>query len=105
MQPFVLSASRQTATSQSGQSTLKSQKDSWVKFTIASLLSLGLGFSLLNPPNAVAQSLSQTSPKTTKPALQGDTIEKNKELLVQFLRQFYKMLIAIGDCHSVQARS
>ena len=79
MQSFTLSASRQTATSQSSQSPLKSQKGPWARFAIASLLSLGLGFSL-NAPDAVAQSLSQTSPRTTKPVLQGDTTEKNKEL-------------------------
>nr|WP_290225314.1 hypothetical protein [Trichocoleus desertorum] len=66
MKPPVLLAFPPTATPQSGLNNHPFRKHQPLQFAIAGLISLGLGFSLLNAPNVTAQSLSQTVSSATK---------------------------------------
>ncbi len=78
MQSFALTTLPRTATPQSEPSKSQPRKHLSAKLAIASLLSLGLGFSPLNAPSVAAQSSSQTAPSTTKPVIQGKLAEPRK---------------------------
>jgi hypothetical protein len=73
MLSFVLPASSPKATCLSGQSNQQFPKPQPLPLAIASLLSLGLFFSLLNAPNATAQALSQTASSTATSISPGES--------------------------------
>ncbi|HEY9750318.1 MAG TPA: hypothetical protein V6C63_16660 [Allocoleopsis sp.] len=71
--PFcVLLALLPTARSRSDKTSQRSLQPRTLSLAIASLFSLGLGFSLVNAPQVAAQPLSQTASHTAKSVSQGD---------------------------------